>query len=92
MSPIASQIQLILSGATNEINDLAGEPIDIILATVDGNGKLTVTELAELTAGLLELVVGCLGDLEANLGPKVETLISGVLGSTVYVSSFLFSF
>jgi hypothetical protein len=79
-------MQHIISAAATEIQNLAGQPLDIILGAVDGVGQVTVPELAQLIDDLLTNVVGCLGDLEATLGPKIDTLIDDVLCDAMYVA------
>ena len=86
LSPIATEIQTILSGAATEIRSLAGQPVDIVLGAVGGVGQTTVPELAELIGDLLRNVVGALGRLAIVLGPKIDKLLSGVLRDVVYVT------
>jgi len=86
LSPIAAELQSILSGAATEIKNLAGQPLDIVLGAVNGAGQITVSELAQLIDGLLTDVIGALGALEITLGPEIETLVSGVLSDVMYVS------
>jgi len=89
LSPIAAELQSILSGAATEIKNLAGQPLDIVLGAVNGVGQITVPELAQLIDGLLTDVIGALGVLEITLGPKIQTLISGVLCDVIQTTADL---
>ena len=53
LTPLVVDIKTIISGAIVEVNKLVGQPVEIILATVDGTAQITVHELAVLVANLI---------------------------------------
>jgi hypothetical protein len=90
LTPIANEIEGILSEAAEEILELAGQPIEIVMGTVDGVGLITVPELAKLIDDLLGNVINSLDALEDTFGPKVKAIISDVFCDVMYVHSTSF--
>lgn len=53
ITPIVNNIKGVLGGALGDVNGLVGQSTSVILATVDGTAQVTVTELAQIIAGLM---------------------------------------
>ncbi|KAI0916627.1 hypothetical protein AcW1_010177 [Taiwanofungus camphoratus] len=56
ITPIVNNIKGVLGGALGDVNGLVGQSTSVILATVDGTAQVTVTELAQIIAGLMTLI------------------------------------
>jgi hypothetical protein len=53
VTPIVKSITGVLVDATVKVNALVGVDADIVLATVDGTARITVSALAQLVATLI---------------------------------------
>lgn len=55
INPIVDQIKTIINGAIDDVNTLAGQPVEVILAAVEGTAQISTQELAKLVADLLNV-------------------------------------
>lgn len=55
VTPISNQITSVLNGVITDVELLLGEPVDVILATIDGTAILTVSELAIIVSELVHV-------------------------------------
>lgn len=86
-----SEVTSLIQSATTSLSGLTGEPQSEALATLDGTGTLSVSDVAGLLGGLLNTVLGVLGplttgtdatgglDLLTPLLDVVSSLLSAVL-------------
>ena len=58
-----SEVTSLIQSATTSLSGLTGEPQSEALATLDGTGTLSVSDVAGLLGGLLNTVLGVLGPL-----------------------------
>ena len=52
-------IKSALSDVVTELNALVGQPVEVILASVDGTVEVTVQELGQIVAGLITVGSFC---------------------------------
>ncbi|OBZ78248.1 hypothetical protein A0H81_01757 [Grifola frondosa] len=81
LTPIVTNIKVILTGALVEINGLVGQPAEIILASVDGTAKVTVVELANIISGLLIIVFEALNAVLAVVSITAKAAVVALLGT-----------
>ncbi|OCB90720.1 hypothetical protein A7U60_g2018 [Sanghuangporus baumii] len=61
LGPLINQAVDIVGTAVSDVNALVGEPVATVLASVDGKVQVSVSDVAQLTSGVLTLVVSALG-------------------------------
>ncbi|PSS37004.1 hypothetical protein EW026_g1106 [Hermanssonia centrifuga] len=81
LTPVINDINNILNGAVTEVNKLVGQPVQTILATVDGAAQITVGELAQIIAALLNLVLAALGAVLKVASGDVLSVVTPLLAS-----------
>ncbi|CDO76401.1 hypothetical protein BN946_scf184937.g15 [Trametes cinnabarina] len=76
------EIKTILTNTVGLVQGLIGQPVEVVLATVDGTAKLTIEELAPIVGSVVILVFDALGAVLTLLGggviPAVFDLLAGV--------------
>lgn len=55
VGPIVTDLTTVLNGAISEVKALAGQPVEAILAPVEGTVLLTVADLAGIVSSLLHV-------------------------------------
>ncbi|KAI0084664.1 hypothetical protein BDY19DRAFT_1025591 [Irpex rosettiformis] len=91
VGPILDNVKAVLSPAIVEINALVGQPVEVVLASVDGTGQVTVEALAEtvsdLTFGGLRVVYNVAPSLQAadltGLLSDVANIVVSLLGAVL---------
>ncbi|KAH9936803.1 uncharacterized protein BXZ73DRAFT_89303 [Epithele typhae] len=85
-------IQTILLGTVAELKELVGQPVDIILASVEGTAQITVEELAHIICGLLTIVFTGVRAVLIVAGAAIDAtvfnllvLVGGVVGELLAV-------
>ncbi|KAI0338355.1 hypothetical protein BDW22DRAFT_707313 [Trametopsis cervina] len=90
VQPIANNIMSTLNTAVSQTQALLGQPISVVLATVDGTAVLTVTEVSVIVSELVHLILGAIAVLLkfpffeiqfllVNIGQLVGTLVNTVI-------------
>ena len=91
LTPIVNDIKGVLNTAVSEVNALVNQPVATILASVDGTAQITVQELAQLVADLLNLVFSALGAVLGVAGGAVGA-ITPLLAAVGWVPAHLVFF
>ncbi|KAI0367263.1 hypothetical protein BV20DRAFT_1037777 [Pilatotrama ljubarskyi] len=74
-----NEIKTALTNAVSLVQGLAGQPIEVILASVDGTGKLAVDEVATILAALITTIFTALGAVLTLLGGAIEPALFELL-------------
>ena len=75
LTPIINDLKGVLNTAVADVNALVGAPAATLLAGVDGAAQVTVQELAQLVADLLNAVFGALGAVLNVAGGAVGAIL-----------------
>ncbi|KAF7984154.1 hypothetical protein HWV62_16814 [Athelia sp. TMB] len=82
LGPIASSLESILSAAAAEVENLLGQPLEIILGAVNDDGKAAVADLAKTVSDLVTITVGALNQVATLEGSKIQTLVATLFSDT----------
>ncbi|KAA1477850.1 hypothetical protein DENSPDRAFT_741377, partial [Dentipellis sp. KUC8613] len=76
ISPLVSEITVIIHDSVTLLNGLVGRPVEEILVAVDGTAQIAVGDLAALVGGILNLLFSACGGLIGLVGIDVALVIS----------------
>ncbi|KAI5116696.1 hypothetical protein M0805_000021 [Coniferiporia weirii] len=74
VTPLLGQVVNIVGAAVDDVNKLVGAPVGVILASAEGTVQVTITEVAQLLAGVLTVVVSALGGVLKIVGGDLSIL------------------
>ncbi|KAI0683520.1 hypothetical protein C8Q76DRAFT_804160 [Earliella scabrosa] len=73
------EVKTILTGAVTSLHALVGQPVEVILRSVEGTAQITVKELGHLVAGVVIIVFEALGAVLKVAGKTVDKVLFKVL-------------
>ncbi|THH18161.1 hypothetical protein EW146_g2791 [Bondarzewia mesenterica] len=79
VQPIIADVTVVISDAVNALNNLVDKPVADILLTVDGTAQITLTEVAQLLAGVICLVFGALGHVVGCVKGDISAIVTVIV-------------
>lgn len=89
VGPILVDVKAVLSDTVSALNLLVGQPVEVILLTVDGTAKVVLADVANLLAGLLCLLFTALAHVVAVVKGDVTGILTIIAPIGELVSGLL---